>query len=285
MSAAGMPPRRLLRPFLALGAGRLRASSRCMTIYVMPASFQELRDLSPRSGPTSSPTSSRKGSSPRSITASPSTTASAPATRCSASSCRTGASRTRPIVYLAERGQTVEPNGQSYLVLEKGSVQRQQPNSRDSSIVAFERYAIDLAGLQPGRRRRRLQAARALDRRSCCSRTRTEPTTRSRRAASGPSCTTGSRPGSIPLAMMLIAFAALGDARTTRQGRGTRDRGRGRRRRGAAHRRLRGLERGGPQRLGASSAIYGAAARWRSLIAVRRHLAGLDPRRARSARA
>jgi lipopolysaccharide export system permease protein len=51
----------------------------------------------------------------------------------------------RTIVYLAERGQTVESNGQAYLVLEKGSVHRQQPNSRDSSIVAFERYAVDLS--------------------------------------------------------------------------------------------------------------------------------------------
>ena len=48
-------------------------------------------------------------------------------------------------MYLAERGQTVEHNGQAYLVLEKGSVQRKEPNSRDSSIVAFERYAVDLS--------------------------------------------------------------------------------------------------------------------------------------------
>src|SRR3712207_8606525 len=51
----------------------------------------------------------------------------------------------RAIVYLAERGQTVEFNGQSYLVLEKGSVHRQMPNTRDSSIVGFERYGIDLS--------------------------------------------------------------------------------------------------------------------------------------------
>jgi len=51
----------------------------------------------------------------------------------------------KAIVYLAERGQTVEQNGNAYLVLEKGSVQRKEPNSRDSSIVAFERYAVDLS--------------------------------------------------------------------------------------------------------------------------------------------
>ena len=36
----------------------------------------------------------------------------------------------KTIIYLAERGQTAEVDGQSYLVLEKGSIQRQEPNSR-----------------------------------------------------------------------------------------------------------------------------------------------------------
>src|SRR5687768_8652703 len=44
MSAAGMPPRRLMRPFVALGAFVCGVVG-LMTIYLMPASFQELRDL------------------------------------------------------------------------------------------------------------------------------------------------------------------------------------------------------------------------------------------------
>ncbi len=60
-----------------------------------------------------------------------------------------------------------------------------------------------------------------------------------------------------PLALMFIAFAALGDARTTRQGRGTAVGARGRRRGGASHHRLCGLERGGPLPAGVI-AIYGA---------------------------
>ena len=39
-----MPPQRLLRPFLALGAF-VCAIVAMMTIYLMPSSFQELRDL------------------------------------------------------------------------------------------------------------------------------------------------------------------------------------------------------------------------------------------------
>ena len=52
--------------------------------------------------------------------------------------------------YLAEAGQTVETAGQNFLVLEKGSIQRQQPGSKDAAIVVFERYAIDLAQFAPG---------------------------------------------------------------------------------------------------------------------------------------
>ena len=103
----------------------------------------------------------------------------------------------KTIVYLAERGQTVETDGQAYLVLEKGSVHRQQPNSRrfvDRRLRALRGRPL---GLQPGRRRRhRLQAARALHDAAPVPGRERAATTSSRRAASGPSCTTGSRPGS-----------------------------------------------------------------------------------------
>jgi lipopolysaccharide export system permease protein len=126
----------------------------------------------------------------------------------------------RTIVYLAERGQTVDFNAHSYLVLDKGSVHRQMPNSRDSSIVEFQRYAIDLSALsrEPGdiiyKPRERSTAQLLLP--------------------SGEDYYTQFQNGRLraelhdrlsawlyPLAMMFIAFAALGDARTTRQGRGT----------------------------------------------------------------
>jgi lipopolysaccharide export system permease protein len=47
--------------------------------------------------------------------------------------------------YIAEKGITVENDHQNFLVLEKGSVQRQAKNSRDPAMVVFDRYAIDLA--------------------------------------------------------------------------------------------------------------------------------------------
>ena len=56
------------------------------------------------------------------------------------------------LVYVAERGRIVSnANGtnSNYLVLENGSVQRETGRSRDASIVAFQRYALDLSQLAP----------------------------------------------------------------------------------------------------------------------------------------
>ncbi|HYI89755.1 MAG TPA: LptF/LptG family permease, partial [Beijerinckiaceae bacterium] len=127
----------------------------------------------------------------------------------------------RAIVYLAERGQTVEFNGQSYMVLEKGSVHRQMPNTRDSSIVGFERYAIDLSAL----------SREAGD---IVYKPRERSTTQLLLPGDPEDFIVRFQSGRLraelherlsswlyPIAMMLIAFAALGEARTTRQGRGT----------------------------------------------------------------
>ena len=46
--------------------------------------------------------------------------------------------------FLAERGQLVENEAGTYLVLEQGSVQRLEAKNRDPTIVQFERYAFDL---------------------------------------------------------------------------------------------------------------------------------------------
>jgi lipopolysaccharide export system permease protein len=219
MSAAGTAPQRLLRPFLALSA-LVSLVVAFMTLYVMPASFQELRDLITKvradfvanivkEGQFSSLENGitfhfreRSGDALLGIF------------------MQDRREQGRTIVYLAERGQTVDFNAHSYLVLEKGSVQRQMPNSRDSSIVAFERYAIDLSALsrEPG---------------DIIYKPR-ERTTTQLLFPTGEDYFTQFLSGRLraelherlsawlyPLAMMFIAFAALGDARTTRQGRGT----------------------------------------------------------------
>ncbi len=54
------------------------------------------------------------------------------------------------LVYVAERGRIVAGKEGNYLVLENGSVQRETPRAQDASIVAFQRYALDLTQLAPG---------------------------------------------------------------------------------------------------------------------------------------
>jgi len=54
------------------------------------------------------------------------------------------------LVYIAERGRIVAGKDSNYLVLENGSVQRETQRTQDASIVAFQRYALDLTQLAPG---------------------------------------------------------------------------------------------------------------------------------------
>jgi lipopolysaccharide export system permease protein len=218
MSAAGMAPLRLMKPFVSLAAFVCVVVG-FTTIYLMPASFQELRDLV---------TKIRADFVANMVKEGQFTTLDNGITfhyRERAGDALLGIfmqdrrEQGRTIVYLAERGQTVESNGQAYLVLEKGSVHRQQPNSRDSSIVAFERYAVDLSAFnQDGgdvvykpRERSTLKLLFPDESEAYYQvqggRFRAELHDR----LSG---------WLYPLAMMTIAFAALGDPRTTRQGRG-----------------------------------------------------------------
>jgi lipopolysaccharide export system permease protein len=127
--------------------------------------------------------------------------------------------KNKAIVYLAERGQTVEQDGTAYLVLQKGSVQRKEPNSRDSSIVAFERYAVDLSAFNKEggevvykpRERSTMQLLFP---------DKSERLYREQEERFRAELHERLSSWLYPLAMMMIAFAALGEARTTRQGRG-----------------------------------------------------------------
>ncbi|WP_414471548.1 LPS export ABC transporter permease LptF [Microvirga sp. M2] len=220
MSAGGMAPQRLLRPFIALSVF-ISLVVGMISLYLMPASLQELRLLFTRIRADFVATMAKEGqfiSLDNGITFH---------YRERSGDALLGIfmedqrDKTKPIVYLAERGQTVEQNGQAYLVLEKGSVQRKDPNpkSRDSSIVAFERYAVDLAAFnQEGG--------------EVVYKPRERSTTQLLFPDEGDSlyqAQTGRFRAELhdrlsawlyPMAMMMVAFAALGEARTTRQGRG-----------------------------------------------------------------
>ena len=52
--------------------------------------------------------------------------------------------------YIAEEGATLHSKGQNYLLLRKGSLQRQNAGSIDPDIVQFDQYAIDLSQFGAG---------------------------------------------------------------------------------------------------------------------------------------
>ncbi len=218
MSAAGVAPVRLMRPFAVLAA-TIAGLVGILVLYVMPASFQELRDLI---------TKIRADFVANVVKEGQFTTLDNGITfhfRERAGAALLGIfmqdrrEQGRTVVYLAERGQVAEAGGQSYLVLEKGSVHRQQPNSRDSSIVAFDRYAVDLSAFNQDEgqviyKPRERSTAQLLfpD--------ENEPYYRLQAGRFRAELHDRLSSWLYPIALTLIAFAALGDPRTTRQGRG-----------------------------------------------------------------
>lgn len=123
----------------------------------------------------------------------------------------------RVTTYIAEAGKTVDRDGVSYLQLSKGVLLRPQ-SAADSAMVTFDDYTIDLSQF--------MHAVSAMKR----------PRERSTAQLLAPNSKDKADPvlaGHIRSELLdrlasplyaiaggLIAFAALGEARTTRQGRG-----------------------------------------------------------------
>jgi lipopolysaccharide export system permease protein len=219
MSAAGMRPVRLLRPFLVLAAFVCFVVG-IITVYVMPASFQEMRNLVTKIRADFVATMAKEG---QFITLDNGITFHY---RERSGDALLGIfmedqrEKDKAIVYLAERGQTVENNGQAYLVLEKGSVQRKEPNSRDSSIVAFERYAVDLSAFNQDGNGEVIYKPRERSTTQLLFPDKNEFLYQIQAGRFRSELHERLSAWLYPLAMMAIAFAALGDPRTTRQGRG-----------------------------------------------------------------
>jgi lipopolysaccharide export system permease protein len=218
MSAAGLSPQRLLRPFL-LAAVIVSGLVAAMTLWAMPASFRELRDLIVQIRADLVTKVLREGqfhSLEPGLTFHYRERAGDGLLGIFIDDRRDAG---HPNVYLAERGQTVEANGSTYLVLEKGSVQRQQPNSRDPAIVAFERYAIDLSqfGSDSGPVGYKPRERGTLDLLSADS---SNPEQHQQAGRIRAELHDRFSAPLYPLAFMAIGFAALGIPRTTRQGRG-----------------------------------------------------------------
>ena len=218
MSAAGLSPFRLLRPFLALG-GFVAFAMAVLTIVLIPSSFQELRDLISKVRADFVANIAREGQF---------TTLDNGVTfhyRERSGNALLGIllqdrrEADRSVVYLAERGQAVEHGGGNYLVLQNGSVHRQgRAGAGDSSIVVFERYAIDLSALNQEaaelvyKPRERSTGDLLLP-------DTNEPYFKAQAGRFRAELHDRLTAWLFPLAVVFIAFAALGEARTTRQSR------------------------------------------------------------------
>ena len=219
MSAAGLSPGRLLRPFAALMViVALLVGS--MSLWIMPASFAQLRNLMSQVRSDFLSRVVREGQFStldrgfvfhyRERSPGGALLGIFMQDRRDPSSVST---------YIAESGLTIANGLENYLVLEKGSVQRQAAGGRDPVIVVFDRYAIDLAQFGAGTENAPLKPRE----RSTLALLAPDPRDAYAQANIGMMRSELHDRMVNPLYALvfgLIAFAALSQARTTRQGRG-----------------------------------------------------------------
>ncbi|HMB10314.1 LPS export ABC transporter permease LptF, partial [Saliniramus sp.] len=218
MNAAGMSFWRIMRPFGWLTGG-VAAMVGVMAVVLVPASFNELRFLITQIRADFVANLVREGQFTeidRGVTFS---------FRERSGEALMGIflqdrrDDRRTLVYIAEAGQIARMDNESYLVLERGSVHTLTPGARDSSIVAFERYAVDLSAFAPQgdltffkpRERSTLELFTIDD---------SDPVYAAFPGRFRSELHDRLSAWLYVLAMAAIAFAALGEARTTRQGRG-----------------------------------------------------------------
>ncbi|MGX1788709.1 LPS export ABC transporter permease LptF [Bosea sp. NPDC055332] len=225
MNAAGVAPRRLTRPFIVLTL-ITAALVGWMSLGVMPAGFRALRDLitliradfvanvvkegqfvSLDSGVTFH-YREKQGQALLGIF------------------MQDRRDPNQPAVYIAERGQSAEAGGNSFLMLEKGTIQRESRNQNSSSIISFERYALNLSaltgdadGVGGGDGDKVIYKPRERTTWALLTQDRNEPYYKIQEGRFRAELHNRLSAPLYPIAFMLVAFAILGEARTTRQGR------------------------------------------------------------------
>jgi lipopolysaccharide export system permease protein len=225
MNASGVAPVRLLKPFLAL-TGLVTLLVAWMTISVIPASYKTLRDLITKVRADFVSNIVKEGQFAQLDAGITFHYRERNGQTLQGIFLQDRRDETKTSVYIAERGQTAEVEGLSLLLLEKGTVQRQTGSSRDTSIIAFDRYAVNFAmlgGESDGEgadstktvykpRERSFEALLFAD--------TNEPYYKLQRGRFRAELHNRLTAPLYPVSFMLIAFAVLGNAKTTRQSRG-----------------------------------------------------------------
>ncbi|MDB5570356.1 MAG: permease [Hyphomicrobiales bacterium] len=221
MSAAGLSPARLIKPFLAL-ALVVTLLVGLMSVWAMPASFRQIRDILSKVRADFLTFIVREGqfvTLDQGFVFHYRERGGGGALLGIFIQDRRDPERIN--TYIAEAGVTIEQAENNFLVLEKGYVQRQSKGDRDPAMVQFERYALDLAqfagsgegaALKP--RERTTLELMALDRNTA------DPATTANFGRYRAELHDRFAGPLYVLAFALIGFAALGQPRTTRQGRG-----------------------------------------------------------------
>ena len=144
MNAAGMSPASVLKPLFILTV-IVSLATAFISLYAMPASFRTLRDLVTKIRSDVVTSVVQEG---RFITLDRGITfhyrEKGPGGTLVGILVQDRRDTKTSLTYIAERGLVTEVQGSPYLILEKGSLQRQTDKQADSAIVAFERYAIDM---------------------------------------------------------------------------------------------------------------------------------------------
>ena len=217
MSAAGIAPGTLLRPFALLFA-LVFALVAWITIEVMPASFDAIRVLTAHIRADFITNFARPGA----FTELESGFVFYYRERSPDGSLRGVFMQDRRdpahiTSYIAERGRTIEKNGSNYLVLDEGSYQRPATGG-DSAIVTFQDYMIDLTQFA-----RQDESSLRPRERSTADLISPDPKDETTQRLAGRLRAELIDRLTAPFYAFvggLIGFAALGEARTTRQGRG-----------------------------------------------------------------
>lgn len=225
MNAAGVAPRRLTRPFMVLTLATSLLVC-WMTFWVMPAGFRNLRDLITLIRADFVANVVKEGQFVSLDTGVTFHYRDRSGDALLGIFMQDRRDPNQPAIYIAERGRTVDVEGNSFLMLEKGTIQRESKQDT-SSIISFERYALNLSALSgdsssgagEGDGDKVIYKPRERSTWSLLNQDKNEGYYKLQEGRFRAELHNRLSAPLYPIAFMLIAFAAIGEARTTRQGR------------------------------------------------------------------
>ena len=217
MNAAGMPPRRLLRPFLAV-AMVVSLLVAAISSYGSP---RALRELSHRLNDIRADLISSIVQPGRFVPLSHLTLhirERLPSGQLLGIMIDDQRNPTERVTFLAERGDILT-HDRTYLLLADGSVQRQKAGEHDPNIVEFDRYAFDLSQLSLGAQDAQRYSARELYLWELFRQNPDDPSIAEKPEQIRAELHDRLIAPLYPIVIAVLAFAYLGAPRTTRQSR------------------------------------------------------------------